>query len=163
MLCLFVCWFVFFFVRKIAIKIDTKKQKYKNIKTQKYKKNRGYTIPEGFMILGSFIPGSWGNEYHASSETFDPDRFLNKESKTNQNKMAHIPFSYGERYCLGVHYAMTELKLLAFYIAKHWKININEDITPKLISFPTNTYSYPFKIENRNINVNNNDTQTLKK
>ncbi|KAK9708542.1 Cytochrome P450 [Popillia japonica] len=72
----------------------------------------GVTLPKGLMILICLqcVHKSidyWGENF----ETFDPERF-NIENNKNRHPYAYVPFSAGIRNCIGLKYAMVELKCI---------------------------------------------------
>ena len=57
----------------------------------------GYQIPNGTLIFPMLYSASHDSKYWNDPETFNPERFLNKEGKLVKN-VAHIPFSLGEYF-----------------------------------------------------------------
>ena len=49
-------------------------------------------------------------EYYPDPEKFDPDRW-SAENKPQMNPYAYLPFSIGPRNCIGMRFALEELKL----------------------------------------------------
>lgn len=74
---------------------------------------RGYTIPKGSVVMISF------DALHKNSQTwenpleFNPDRFLtenNDSEKPKRHRNSLMPFSTGQRMCLGKFFAIQEVK-----------------------------------------------------
>lgn len=74
----------------------------------------GYVIPKGSVVMISFdslhkSPNLWENPLE-----FAPDRFLSEASDNNQQTKNHrnslMPFSRGERMCIGRFFALQEVK-----------------------------------------------------
>ncbi|KAK6638581.1 hypothetical protein RUM43_006848 [Polyplax serrata] len=55
-----------------------------------------------------------------SPEEFRPNRFT--ENKT-RNPFSYIPFSAGPRNCIGAKFAMIEIKIVLYYILKHYEVH----------------------------------------
>ncbi|KAL7842710.1 hypothetical protein SRHO_G00243990 [Serrasalmus rhombeus] len=100
---------------------------------------RGYTIPNGTVIiplLHSVLKdeGMWDSPW-----TFDPNNFLDAKGKFRNNP-AFIPFSAGKRSCVGESLARMELFMFIVSLMQHFTLSSpggpdNIDPTPELSSF----------------------------
>lgn len=77
------------------------------------------TIPPGTVIVSDvyklhFDPELWGP---IDPHVFEPERFA-----TKRHPMAWIPFGAGPRNCVGMRFALTELKLLLVRLLKTYSI-----------------------------------------
>jgi len=70
----------------------------------------GYRIPAGTSLLISPFATHRRPEHWPDPERFDPDRFAESEIR-GRHRYAWYPFGGGPRVCLGLAFAMTELKL----------------------------------------------------
>lgn len=63
-------------------------------------------------------------EYFPDPDTFDPDRFSD-ERKMNINPAHFVPFGQGQRQCIGNRFAQMEVKVLIYYLLKHFTLNVS--------------------------------------
>ncbi|KAL1449459.1 hypothetical protein WDU94_001963 [Cyamophila willieti] len=82
----------------------------------------GYVIPKG---AGIYVPIYCGihrdPRFWPNPDRFDPDRFLPSEvAKRNPN--AYLPFSIGQRNCIGHKYAMLQMKVTISTILRRYRI-----------------------------------------
>ena len=56
---------------------------------------------QGSMIFANILHVHYDSEYWPNPEEFNPDRFIDSETKTFKANERLIPFSIGKRYCLG--------------------------------------------------------------
>ncbi|TNE84866.1 MAG: cytochrome P450 [Deltaproteobacteria bacterium] len=71
----------------------------------------GFLIPKGSQVMISPYVTQHDARWFPSPETFDPDRF-EKERAKSIPAGAYIPFSGGQRICLGKSFAMMEAQLV---------------------------------------------------
>ncbi|XP_060654830.1 cytochrome P450 4p1-like [Drosophila nasuta] len=81
----------------------------------------GLILPVGTQIVVQIFDLHHNPKYWDNPEKFDPDRFL-PENMKDRHTYAFIPFSAGQRNCVGQKYAMLEIKTLLIYIIKQFKI-----------------------------------------
>ncbi|XP_066298300.1 cytochrome P450 2U1-like [Branchiostoma lanceolatum] len=85
----------------------------------------GYDIPRGTMVhvnLWSVLtdPNLWENP-----DQFKPERFLDNQGQY-MKKDAFIPFSIGQRFCLGTQLARMELFMFTTYLLQHFTFKLPE-------------------------------------
>ncbi|KAM3289910.1 hypothetical protein P3S67_018199 [Capsicum chacoense] len=103
--------------------------------TNKKTKLGDYTIPSGVQLL---VPLQ---KIHRDTETwgedaliFNPERFSERESKAGKDLM-YFPFGWGSRICLGMNYAMFQVKLVLAKILQTYSF----ELSPSYAHGPTMT------------------------
>ncbi|EDW00739.1 cytochrome P450 4p1 isoform X2 [Drosophila grimshawi] len=81
----------------------------------------GLILPPGTQCVIHVYDLHRNPKYWNAPEQFDPDRFL-PENSMDRHNFAYVPFSAGQRNCMGQKYAMLEIKTLLIYILKQFKI-----------------------------------------
>ncbi|XP_017026930.2 cytochrome P450 4p1-like isoform X1 [Drosophila kikkawai] len=92
----------------------------------------GLVLPKGSQIALNVFDIHRNVKYWDSPDEFRPERFL-PENCQNRHTYAYVPFSAGQRNCIGQKYAMQEMKTLLVVILKEFKILPVTD--PKTIIF----------------------------
>ncbi|KAK9744610.1 Cytochrome P450 [Popillia japonica] len=85
----------------------------------------GYKIPTGTQAIAHILGVQTDPEYYPEPMKFDPDRFTPENSK-GRHPFAYIPFSAGPRNCLGIRFALVELKTVVATIVSRYKITSME-------------------------------------
>lgn len=81
-----------------------------------------YEIPKG-MLVGTNIIGLMHNpKYYKDPEVFYPDRW-NDKSLYNSEPYSFIPFSAGNRSCIGKYLALMETKLMLIGFLTNFNIS----------------------------------------
>ena len=73
-----------------------------------------------------FDPELWGPE--------DPHLFLPERHQTKRHPMAYLPFGAGPRQCIGMRFALIEMKILLTRLLRDYTILPGEDLEKKFIS-----------------------------
>ncbi|XP_017044541.1 probable cytochrome P450 4p3 [Drosophila ficusphila] len=81
----------------------------------------GLIMPKDSQIVIHVFDIHRNPKYWDSPEEFRPERFL-PENSQNRHTYAYIPFSAGQRNCIGQKYAMQEMKTLMVAILKQFQI-----------------------------------------
>ncbi len=112
-------------------------------------KGKNIALPRGTNIAVSSFGLQWKPEYFPEPKVFNPDRFLPEET-AKRSAYAFIPFSAGARNCLGMRFAMIEMKTIAAYMLRNFEITTTdrmEDISllPHITTTPEKDYTFMFK------------------
>lgn len=70
-------------------------------------------------------------KYFPNPEKFDPERFL---SSTKIEPYSYLPFGKGPRACIGMRFALMEVKLILFHLLSHFRIETCER-TPSSVRY----------------------------
>ncbi|KAK9885345.1 hypothetical protein WA026_010842 [Henosepilachna vigintioctopunctata] len=73
-------------------------------------------------------------QYYSDPEKFDPERF-SPENRKNIDPYTYIPFGIGPRNCIGLRFALLEIKTVFFYILSNFEIvPVEKTVIPLKIS-----------------------------
>ncbi|XP_035716599.1 cytochrome P450 9e2 isoform X1 [Folsomia candida] len=81
----------------------------------------GVTISKKEAILVPIIGIHHDERYYPEPEKFDPERF-SPENKGKLNQFAFLPFGQGPRNCIGMRFALTEVKLVIAQLVHNFEI-----------------------------------------
>jgi cytochrome P450 len=83
-------------------------------------------------------------------ETFNPDRFLPSD-RTETDPIAHLPFGWGPRRCLGARFATTEARLALAMTCSEWTLTYHEPNPPQPAITPSLRVdgALPLRLERR--------------
>ncbi|EDV36701.1 uncharacterized protein Dana_GF11817 [Drosophila ananassae] len=96
--------------------------------------SNGLILPKATQITIHVFDIHRNPKFWDSPEEFKPERF-SPENSQNRHTYAYIPFSAGQRNCIGQKYAMQEMKTLLVAVLKQFKILPVTD--PESIVFTT--------------------------
>ncbi|XP_067210642.1 cytochrome P450 4C1-like [Linepithema humile] len=74
-------------------------------------KLQSYIVPAGTLIITAIKLIHRNPDFWPNPDVFDPDRFLPENIK-NRHPFSYLPFSAGSRNCIGLRFAMMELKAI---------------------------------------------------
>ncbi|XP_050092165.1 cytochrome P450 9e2-like [Anopheles aquasalis] len=80
-----------------------------------------FTIEKGSMLLIPIIGIHFDEKYYKEPERFDPERF-NEQNRKNIQSGTYIPFGIGPRNCIGSRFALMEVKVVLYYLLKHFRV-----------------------------------------
>ncbi|GFW40215.1 cytochrome P450 3A24 [Trichonephila clavipes] len=81
----------------------------------------GITIPKGMIVTVPAYAMHRDPELFPDSEKFDPDRFT-PEERAKRDPYAYMPFGAGPRNCIGMRFALMEIKVCLIYVIATFKI-----------------------------------------
>lgn len=88
----------------------------------------GIKIKKGQIITVPIYALHHDPDYYPNPEKFDPERF-NDENRKTRDSMAFMGFGAGPRNCVGMRFALTEIKLLLSIILSNYRF-VTCDQTP---------------------------------
>lgn len=89
--------------------------------------NTTYLLPVGTNIASLPYLLHRNPEYFPDPDKFDPNRFL-PEEVAKRHSYSFIPFSGGPRNCLGLKFAMLEMKVVVAYLLRHFVISTSNKL-----------------------------------
>ncbi|KAL7293766.1 hypothetical protein TKK_0012829 [Trichogramma kaykai] len=94
-----------------------------------------FTIPKGTLTDIHIITIHRDPKHWPDPEKFDPDRFLPEQIR-KRNPYAYLPFSSGARSCIGMKFAMTEMKIFLVYILTNFQVEIVDYLAQQIPFIP---------------------------
>ncbi|XP_021957638.1 cytochrome P450 9e2 [Folsomia candida] len=79
------------------------------------------TVKKGEAVIVPIYGIHHDERYYPEPETFDPERF-SPENKGKMNTYAFLPFGQGPRNCIGMRFALTEVKLAIAQLVHNFDI-----------------------------------------
>ena len=92
---------------------------------------RGFTIPEGAILLAPQIVVHHDERFWQEPERFDPLRF-SEETRGGRPKLSYFPFAAGSRQCIGEGLAWMEGVLSLATMARDWRFSLPAGAAAKL-------------------------------
>jgi len=87
-----------------------------------YVTSTGHTIPAGITVGVPIYAIHHMDEYYENPSEFNPDRF-SPDVKANRNPLTFLPFVYGPRNCIGMRFALLEIKLTLAMLLKNFEFS----------------------------------------
>ena len=84
----------------------------------------GYTVPAGVYAMYSIAASHMLPEVFAEPTRFDPDRFAPPREEHKRTPYALVGFGGGPRICIGINFAQVEIKALAAYVLRHYRLEV---------------------------------------
>lgn len=115
-----------------------------------------YTLPEvsetnktrlvlnpGDAVMAPVDGFNFNPNYFPDPHKFKPERFLDK-NKDDLIKNTFIPFGMGPRHCIGMRFALLQIKMIVVSTIECYQLDINEKMLP-LEVHPTAFLKAPLK------------------
>jgi cytochrome P450 len=80
----------------------------------------GYEVPKGSIVYAFSYVTHRDPRWFPDPERFDPERFLGEKEK-KLSPFAYFPFGAGPRTCIGAHFALTEMTLVAASLLRRFE------------------------------------------
>ncbi|XP_031759506.1 cytochrome P450 3A29 isoform X2 [Xenopus tropicalis] len=103
----------------------------------------GVTIPAGVVIVVPLFVLHLNPEIWPEPEEFQPERF-SKENQKNQDPYNFLPFGVGPRNCIGMRFALVNMKLVLTILLQNFRFETCKD-TPVPLKICTDGYLKPTK------------------
>lgn len=88
---------------------------------------QGVRIPAGAMVATYPIHTHYMPEYWHEPERFDPERFCSERAEHKQHPYCWVPFSGGAHMCIGLHFAIMQIKLVMFEMLRRYQWHLPKD------------------------------------
>ena len=92
-----------------------------------------YKLPKGTYVQMPIYQLHWNSEFWPDPFIFDPYRF-SSENISKMDPYAYLPFSVGERNCIGQNLAMHEIKSVVCMVVRKYEIGLHPSISDIPIS-----------------------------
>lgn len=96
-----------------------------------------YHVPAGVTIGIPIFTLHRDERWWSDPETFNPDRFNDKDQNSKRHTYAWIPFSAGPRICIGLKFAMMEMKTGIAMIVQQYQLSLPDDFELEYIRYIT--------------------------
>jgi len=84
-------------------------------------------VKKGTLINVDFITYNFNPKVYENPDKFDPDRWVKLNEKGKLDTFAFLPFSAGQRNCIGQHLAMHEAKIILCEFLKRFDYELRAD------------------------------------
>jgi len=84
----------------------------------------GWTIPAGAMVATYPIHTHYMDAYWSEPERFDPLRFSDARAEHKNHAYCWVPFSGGAHMCIGLHFAVMQIKLVLFEMLRRYRWSV---------------------------------------
>ncbi|CAL8145468.1 unnamed protein product [Orchesella dallaii] len=84
-------------------------------------RDTGLFVPKGAIVAIPINAIHHDLAYYENPDTFDPNHF-SPENKFERNPFAFMPFGMGPRHCIGMRFALIEIKAAIAYVVSNFRI-----------------------------------------
>jgi len=86
----------------------------------------GRTIPAGAMVATYPIHTHYMAQYWSDPTAFDPERFSDERAEHKRHPYCWVPFSGGAHMCIGLHFAVMQVKLVLFEMLRRYRWSLRD-------------------------------------
>jgi cytochrome P450 len=86
----------------------------------------GLRIPADAIVITYPIHTHYMEEYWTEPGRFDPERFSNERAEHKSDPYCWVPFSGGAHMCIGLHFAIMQIKLVMFEMLRRYRWSLPE-------------------------------------
>lgn len=97
---------------------------------------KGYDIPAGSFVAVSSLYTHRMPEHWPAPESFDPLRFDNDGLRHTGHPYSYFPFGGGAHLCIGMHFAMLEIKAVLHHVLSRYRVTVPENYVMPLEVVP---------------------------
>ena len=90
-------------------------------------KFEGYELPKNAHVIPLLCAVHMNPEIFPDPETFKPERFL--DGRVGQDQLTYHPFGAGPRVCIGMRFAMTQMKIVLAKLLTTFRIVEDKGVT----------------------------------
>ncbi len=87
----------------------------------------GVRVPAGAMVVTYPIHTHYMDEYWSEPGRFDPERFSEHRAEHRNHPYCWVPFSGGAHMCIGLHFAIMQIKLVMFEMLRRYRWSVPPD------------------------------------
>ncbi|VDK17602.1 unnamed protein product [Anisakis simplex] len=104
----------------------------------------GVPIEKGTSVHVAVYAIHHNEEYYPNPEKFDPNRFSSAE-KALRDPLAFIPFGYGPRNCIGMRFALIQIRFTMARLIRKYKFILPDEMKDKPLELDTSMMTKPVK------------------
>ena len=86
----------------------------------------GLRIPADAIVITYPIHTHYMEEYWTEPQRFDPMRFSSERAEHKRDPYCWVPFSGGAHMCIGLHFAIMQIKLVMFEMLRRYRWSLPE-------------------------------------
>jgi len=96
----------------------------------------GVAVPANCSVTVSLLAVHYSEQVWPEPWRFRPERFSDQES-AGRSPYAWLPFAQGERNCIGMNFALMEIRVVLAILCKRFRLAPSVDLLPHSQSFIT--------------------------
>lgn len=96
----------------------------------------GIKVPAHSLVCTVSSFNHYMEEYWTSPNTFDPDRLNDDRAEQKRHGFSFVPFGGGAHKCIGMHFAVMNVKLFMYEFLNRYKFELAADASHKMQAIP---------------------------